>query len=160
MWQKKHGNTKEKYRICETNRATTFLAAALFFKDDVYVRTCDLEDESAVFGADLYYHKLCLEAYLQRFKKQSQQSDVKQRTPSKGQAIEDIKPLLQDILDSGYGLTLNEIRDFANKESGEPLLTNKEVKLYMMKIFGDKIQFSKPTERNHPPPCLLLNTNC
>lgn len=49
---------------------------------------------------------------------------------------------------NGYGLTLSEIRDFVSKISEVPLLTNKEVKLYMVKIFGDRIQFSKPKEKN------------
>ena len=146
--QIKHGNTREKHRICETNRAGTFLAATMFFKDDVYVRTSDLEDESAVFGSDLYYHKFCLETYLQKYKRQSHQSDAKHRAPNKGKTIEENKAIFQNILGNGYGLTLSEIRDFVNKISEAPLLTNKEVKLYMVEIFGDRIQFSKPKERN------------
>lgn len=33
-----------------------FLVAAHFFQDDVFARTCDLQDPDAVFGADMYYH--------------------------------------------------------------------------------------------------------
>ena len=41
---KKHKGKYEKFRICEADRAKTFLSAALFFQDQVYTRICDLED--------------------------------------------------------------------------------------------------------------------
>ena len=143
----KHNNIIEKYRISETTRAKTFLAATLFFLDDVYTRTCDLHDESAVFGADIYYHKLCLEAYLQRYRKQSEQH-VKTPKQNKSKIIEDIQPVLQDILDRGYGVSLSEIRDYCNQQCAEQCLANKEVKLYLINLFGDNIQFSKSPQKN------------
>ncbi|KAK7081284.1 hypothetical protein SK128_000278, partial [Halocaridina rubra] len=40
----KHKNSYEKYRISEANRARNFLEAAVSMQDDVYTRTCDLQD--------------------------------------------------------------------------------------------------------------------
>ena len=40
----KHKGDYEKFRISEEERAKSFLKAAVFFQDEVYVRTCDLQD--------------------------------------------------------------------------------------------------------------------
>lgn len=42
-------------------------------------------------GADLHYHKFCLETYLQKYKRQSHQSDAKHRALTKGKTIEENK---------------------------------------------------------------------
>lgn len=56
----------QKYIICEGDSAAKFLEAALFLQDDVYKRTCDLQDSNKVFGVDLYYHLVCLPAYVNK----------------------------------------------------------------------------------------------
>ena len=62
--KKSHKKNYNKYRICESNRASSFLTATAFLQDSVFTRTCDLQDPPAVFGADLYYHKDCMTTYL------------------------------------------------------------------------------------------------
>ena len=57
---KSHKGDYTKYRISESDRAKAFLAATNYFQDAVYTRTCDLQDENSVFGADLYYHSICM----------------------------------------------------------------------------------------------------
>jgi len=47
------------------------LEAAIYFQDEVYVRTADLEECSQIFGADRYYYKLCLENNLKVQKEDS-----------------------------------------------------------------------------------------
>ena len=37
---------------------------AVFFRDDVFTSTCDLQDINNVFGADLYCHKNCIHSYI------------------------------------------------------------------------------------------------
>ena len=59
----------DKYRICEDTRASKFLNATVLFQDDVYMRTCDLEDVSRVFGADLYCHKDCINGYIKKYQR-------------------------------------------------------------------------------------------
>ena len=63
----------EKYRISESLRAKKFLSAACHLQDGVYTWTCDLQDELAVFGADLYYHTNCMRKYIKRY-----EDDIKQ----------------------------------------------------------------------------------
>ena len=62
-----HGGIRDKFRMSECPRAQKFIKVTMFFQDDVYARVADLEDERSVFGADLYYHKVCLESYLQNY---------------------------------------------------------------------------------------------
>ena len=63
----KRDSIYEKCRISETDRANKFLQATVYFHDDVYTRTCDLQDEYAIFGADIYCHKNCIRNYLQKY---------------------------------------------------------------------------------------------
>ena len=51
--QAKNRRIRQKFRICESESAENFREATLFLQDDVYIRTCDLQDASKVFGADL-----------------------------------------------------------------------------------------------------------
>lgn len=48
----------------ESNQAVKFLEATVFIQDNVYTRTCDLQDIHAVFGGGLYCHKQCINRYL------------------------------------------------------------------------------------------------
>ena len=62
--QRSHKREFNKFRTSEDNRAMSFLEAADYFQDDVFGGICDLQDEHAAFGADLYYHKHCMMIYL------------------------------------------------------------------------------------------------
>ena len=65
-----HNGTREKFRVSESARANRFIEAAICFQDEIYTRIADLEEDLRVFGADLYYHKRCMEAYLSKFGRQ------------------------------------------------------------------------------------------
>ena len=52
--QKKH--VRDKYRICDEERAKKFLEAVNQQKDEVFVRCADLKTPSDVYAADLYCH--------------------------------------------------------------------------------------------------------
>ena len=56
--------TYEKFRMPEDSRANKFLSATVFFRADIFTRTCDLQDINNVFGADLYCHKNCINSYI------------------------------------------------------------------------------------------------
>ena len=62
-----HFGIGENFRMCESPRAQKFLNATLHLQDEVYTKVADLEDKQSVFEADLIYHKLCLELYLQKY---------------------------------------------------------------------------------------------
>lgn len=53
---------RQKY-ICESDSAVKTCEATLFLQDAVYTRTCDFQDSSKVFGADLYYYRACLPVF-------------------------------------------------------------------------------------------------
>ena len=59
-----HSGIREKFRMCESPRAQKFLNATFNLQDEVYTRVAGRKDERSVLGADLFYHKLCLESYL------------------------------------------------------------------------------------------------
>ena len=48
----------------QNRSAKNFQEATLFLQNEVYIRTCDLQDASKVFGADLYYHRTCLPSHI------------------------------------------------------------------------------------------------
>ena len=54
---------KELFRICEVDRANRLLEISNFYKDDVFTRTCCLQNPADVFAADLYYYGNCWRAY-------------------------------------------------------------------------------------------------
>lgn len=55
------------FHISECGRAKHFLPAGIYFQDDIYIRTADLESDTQVFGLDLMYHKVSLGAYLRKY---------------------------------------------------------------------------------------------
>ena len=57
----------DKLRIDHDERAEKYLKATVFFQDEVYVRTCNLQDVYSLFGADLYCHKNCIKLYLIKY---------------------------------------------------------------------------------------------
>ena len=85
---KSHKGDYTKYRISESDRAKAFLAATNYFQDAVYTRTCDLQDENSVFGADLYYHSICMKKYLKRF--EARDKNVKPKMSQKQVAWDQI----------------------------------------------------------------------
>ena len=43
-----------KYRICNNSRAPLFREATSSLQDEVFIRVCDLQSSTEIFGADLY----------------------------------------------------------------------------------------------------------
>ena len=64
---------REKYLICEINRAKALIAAANFYKDDVFTRCSIYQKPGDVHAADIYAHKKCIRTYLSNFAKSTQQ---------------------------------------------------------------------------------------
>lgn len=150
----KHKGQYEKYRISESNRAKTFLEATTYLQDEVYTRTCDLQNEHSVFGADLYCHKPCIRTYISKY-------ELASRTPTeqisdKRQAWMHVIEDIQTGLYQGEGYELSHIRDCMNThmlDSSSCSVTNKEVKVLLINHFGDSIGFSYPKQINKPIMC-------
>ena len=54
---------RQKFRVFGSESAENFREAPLFLQGEMYIKTCDLQDASKVFGADLYHHRTCLPSY-------------------------------------------------------------------------------------------------
>ena len=63
---KARGDTKL-MRISEARRASLFLPAIKFDKDEVFTRCILLGSPGDIFAADIMYHKNCLSNYLRKF---------------------------------------------------------------------------------------------
>ena len=72
----KQKGDRQKFRICEDVRVEKLLKAAVFFQDQVYYRTSDLEDVHSVCGSDLYCHRNCIHDYLIRYDRAKSECDA------------------------------------------------------------------------------------
>ena len=136
----KHQGIYEKHRISESGRAEKFLEATVFLKDDVYTRTCDLQDINLLFGADLLCHKICINRYLLPYERactnKCGSDSVSLKEKAWSSIIEDIKTGLSN----GEGYELSFVRDSKYKYlESENNVTN---------YFGDRICFSQPKQAN------------
>ena len=127
------------------------MKATLYLQDDVFTRTCHLQDVSSVFGADLLCHVSCISGYLLKYKRKLQ-SDGKStpQVSEKVAAFSSIAPDIKSGLDKGYGYTLSYIRDQFNIQNENIKINNQQLKLLLSDYFGNGIKFSKPTEANKP----------
>ena len=57
----------DKSRISTDMLARKLINAARLFKDKVFDKICTLEDESAVFAADLEYHRVRMRKYVKSY---------------------------------------------------------------------------------------------
>ena len=143
--QRSHKREFNKFRISEDNRVTSFLEAANYFQDDVFGRICDLQDEHAVFGADLYYHKHCMTIYLQKYSKASRTTDDPPTLSAKQRAWNNIVLELEVGLNGGNGFELSAIRDKLNRSVDEGnQFRSRDVKIYLVRQFGSSIDFTYP----------------
>ena len=144
-----------KYRMSEPNRAKSFLQATIFFQDSVFTRTCHLQDENAVFGADLYYHKSCLQKYLYKYDSLSHEEISNPKLSPKQVAWNEIVNILEEGLNGGKGYELSAIRDYLNtKLSAEDgRFSNRDVKVFLESHFADTIDFTYSAEHNK---CMMV----
>ena len=145
-----HKGIRDKFRISEDARAEHFLKAVTTLQDEVFVRVADCDSNSRVFGADLYYHKVCLESYLRKFERSLLSSTQTRKGLLKRNIFQEETDCIQQTLDRGFGVTLSEIRDAINEKNEEDIISNKEVKLFLSERFGDQIQFVK-SDRQYEP---------
>lgn len=140
---KSHKQQHTKYRISESGRASAFLAATNFFQDDVFTRTCDLQDAHSVFGADLYYHRDCMTKYLYKYDSRDKASIPK--VSEKQLAWNQVVKELEQGLKEGRGYELSTIRDSLNNIDDKCNFRNRDVKVFLLNTFGNEIDFTYPS---------------
>lgn len=144
----KHQGNYEKYRISESQRAKKFLEATVFMQDEVFTRTCDLQDIHAAFGADLYCHKQCVNRYLLQYERAcSDRSDENQTASCMQKAWTSAIADIETGLANGNAYELSYVRD-AMRQHGSDSVTNREVIVLLTNHFGDQICYSQPKQLN------------
>lgn len=144
---------REKFRICEKDRAEMFLQAAQHFHDDVFDRVSDLSSAEALFAADLFSHNHCIKGYIIKYRRSLNPSSCDKKIPASVQkhslflkALDHIDPLLE----KGYGFTVSDITVYIGtlEKRDHITLQNRDVKQLPMDYYGDKIQFAQNPRRN------------
>lgn len=140
-------SSTKKYRISESPRASSFLAATNFFQDTVFTRTSRTSlkkggDPHSLFGADVYYHNECMTKYLYKF--ETRDNDIQPQVSQKQIAWTQIVTELDQGLKSGKGYELSVIRDRLNSIDGNCNFRNRDVKVYLINQFGNDIEFTYP----------------
>ena len=148
---------REKFRICEQNRAQSLLDAANFLKDAVYARIADLSNVQSIFAADLYYHKICFDKYVYKY---DQQRTTSQSTNTQTElSAADIKRHLftetlhriDPYIQKGYGFTMTEIKQLmCSLNQSDAEICNRDIKQLLVTHYGDQIQFSLNPQKNKP----------
>ena len=117
--------------------------------DDVYTCICDLENDENMYGADLLYYHSCLSSYIQKHKRalQAQEKGSHYLKTTKRHIFENYKEFIKEIIDSGSGISLYDVRDMLN-EKEEFVFNNSEMKTFLISAFTDEIQFSNSDQVN------------
>ncbi|CAG9766580.1 unnamed protein product [Ceutorhynchus assimilis] len=116
-----------------------------FTKNHVFTSTCDLEDESRVFGAEIFCHDNCISGYLLRYKRKPEEGN--KSTPQASGRVAAFSRIANDIkagIDEGYGYTLSYIPEKFNSGNEAMRVSNKELGLMLCDYFGNEITFAKP----------------
>ena len=66
------------------------------------------------------------------------------KVPKKRLLFQEELKAINELLEHDIGFPLSEIRDSNIEKNGEAVISNKEVKMYVMEYFGEKIQFCQP----------------
>ena len=133
---------RQKYRICESDSAVKFCEVTLFLQDDVYARTCDLQDSSKLFGADLYFHRVRLPDYFNKYNRVTNKNNNKIAKTTKRDTFNLYAHFLKSVFHTGTVISLSEIRDMINDEH-KINIANSAVKTFLTEHFHfqNQIQF-------------------
>ena len=95
-------------------------------------RICDLKTVLQVFAADLHYHRACFPEYRNKYMQSCcAQQDVA-RIPGKRQVFQKYASLIEDVISTGKGLSLSDIRDMINGDINADDFRNNEVKMFFV----------------------------
>ncbi len=157
--QFKKWGTYDKYRISEDGKADTFLDATIYFQDEVFVRTSDLQDKAAVFGSDLYCHHKCSNHYYHDYERKMKLQSLNHKHTVKANAFKMLMKEITPELQKGIGFKLSSLRDTlnSNMKEVEYSFKNREVKLFLMQHFKSKIAFSQSTSANKSDMVFMAN---
>ena len=107
----------------------------------MYTRICDLEDNNAVFGADILYHKNCMSSYLQKYNRAIEKCNT---APSHNPTVTVILNVIAEVnpeLEHGKGFALSDLRDRCNRRIESPWcpVNNRMLMLHMKEHYGEEL---------------------
>ena len=146
--QKSKGVT-ETFRICEYERAQSFIDATKYYLDEVYTRTSTLNTAEDVFANDLHCHKLCINNYLLKYKRQKSADENPNNIKKQYQIQKSFDAIISELNFSENGYALSDIRDRINGLLDSDLfIENRKVKELLIEKYGENICFAYPRDRS------------
>lgn len=136
------------HRICEVERAKSFLAATRFNLDAVFDRTSTLQDVNSVFAADIMCHKKCINQYILQYKRDlDRQITIEESIPN--EVFEAFQNLLSKLQLDSNGYALSDCRIIVNNAlQPDQHICNRKLKHMLVDHFGEEICFTYPKDRN------------
>ena len=123
----------------------------MLLQDEVYIKTSDLQDANAVFGADWHCHKTCVRNYIRKGEKLLGSQSAGQR---KLDIFENVLKDIESDLNTGKSYDLSFVADRCNMFSNEKQLnykfTNRDVKMYLISVYKNESFFSPPGSSRLP----------
>ena len=90
-------------------------------------------------------------------KHESNSVDFNPKCKPRLDVFNDALPVIDDMIQSGYGLSVSEIRDILS-ENDEPLpFTNKQARNLLVAHYGDRIRFTPSHRVNESDLCFSAN---
>ena len=135
----------------------------MYFQDDTYSRTCDLQSVDSVFGADIYCHKNCIRSYILNYDREFNKKKRKYEPSKKLSIFEDMLSDIDPKLHEGEGFTLSSLRNIANEKMSErssvSSFTNREIQILLLDHYGECLHLSYPQKANQSVMCFLNTVN-
>ena len=150
---------RKKFKISEPDRAEQFLKAVKCdIKPDVSVHCSDLNSISDILAADVYCHKECIRDFVRETDKHESNSvDFKLKCKTRLDVFNDALPVIDDMIQSGYGLSVSEISDILSENDEALPFTNKQARNLLVAHYGDRIRFTPSHRVNESDLCFSAN---
>ena len=161
--RKKKEYVREKFRISEDDVADSFLDS---LADDetcsdypgIQIRFVDIRCRGDVFAADIYCHRICIRDFTRDDNNDVSASDKPAKLvfltdKTRQDVFLEVLPDIEKFIDSGYGLSLTEIREHLNKHDEGVSFNNKQTRRLLKEHFGDRIQFCPSHRANESDLC-------
>ena len=146
------------YRISEIrgsgkiSRASRFLSAIHYNKDDVFDRNVFLTSVGDVFAADILYHAECMRTYLSTYDRKV--NTVNQNSNREdSEILESTNEIVNSILESlDLAQKCYTVTDITEAINRNPSLSynNRATRHALICLYGDSIGFSYPKDKSKP----------
>ena len=121
--------TTDVFRICENERAQSFLDVTKHYLDEVYTKKSTLNTTQDVFASDVYCHKFCVNNYLLKYTCNKSADENPKKIKKKCEIQKPFDTFISEINFTEHCYSLSEIQDRVNALlSSDFLIENRKVK--------------------------------